>query len=180
MPHRIIQDINRGLVRILDIFFLTSTGPRKDVNQTPNLSPSSTPLTRPSFETVYMKLAWLMSSRSTCSRLQVGTVVTSTDYRKVLAVGYNGNASGLRNSCDSQTPGQCGCLHSEENAIINCDSPRATPKIIFVTHSPCAMCAKRIINLGNVRKVYYSTSYRKTDGLVLLAESRILVEKIDA
>jgi dCMP deaminase len=87
-------------------------------------------------------------------------VITSTDYRKVLAIGYNGNATGLPNTCDRDEPGNCGCLHSEENAVINCDSPRHLEKFVFVTHMPCVLCAKRLINLGNVRRVYFATEYR--------------------
>lgn len=120
---------------------------------------------RPSFEKVYMDFAELISQRSTCARMKVGTVITSTDYRKVLAIGYNGNATGLDNCCDSEEPGNCGCLHSEENAVINCDSPRSTSKYVFVTHLPCKMCAKRIINMGNVKKVVYKNDYRKKDSL---------------
>src|SRR5271157_5122725 len=112
-----------------------------------------------------MRLAEALAERSTCSRLQVGTVITSTDYRRVLAVGYNGNATGLPNQCDRDEPGNCGCLHSEENAVINCDAPRQVEKIVFVTHLPCMMCAKRLINLGNVRRVYYRTDYRLRDSL---------------
>lgn len=125
--------------------------------------------TRPSFEQIYIDFAELISKRSTCKRLQVGTVITTTDFRKVLSIGYNGNASGLANSCDSDEPGNCGCLHSEENAIINCDSPRHIEKIVFVTHLPCLMCAKRLINLGNVKKVIYRNDYRKTDSIDVLS-----------
>lgn len=123
---------------------------------------------RPSFDEVYMQFAETIALRSTCKRLQVGTVITTTDYRKVLAVGYNGNATGLDNSCDRDEPGNCGCLHSEENAVINCDSPRETPKFVYVTHLPCVMCAKRLINLGNVKKVVYKKEYRKKDSLEIL------------
>ena len=130
---------------------------------------------RPSFEDVYMKFADLISRRSTCKRLSVGTVITTTDFRKVLAVGYNGNASGLRNSCDRDEPGNCGCLHSEENAIINCDSPRETKKFVFVTHLPCPACAKRLINLGHVQKVVYRNSYRKTTSLEIFESVGIQV-----
>jgi dCMP deaminase len=126
-----------------------------------------------------MELAKALSQRSTCCRLQVGTIITSTDYRKVLAVGYNGNATGLPNHCDREEPGNCGCLHSEENAVINCDSPRTTDKIVFVTHLPCIQCAKRLINLGNVRKVYYGQEYRIKDSISLLTQVGILVEKLD-
>lgn len=112
--------------------------------------------TRPSFETIYMRLARELAARSTCKRGQVGTVITSTDFRKVLAVGYNGNAAGFPNRCDRDEVGNCGCLHSEENAVINCDSPRYVEKLVFVTILPCVMCAKRLINLGGVRKVYFN------------------------
>ncbi len=130
---------------------------------------------RPSFEEVYMDFALGISRRSTCKRLQVGTVITSTDFRKVLAVGYNGNATGLPNTCDRDEPGNCGCLHSEENAVINCDSPRQVEKFIFVTHIPCLPCAKRIINLGNVRRVIYKEEYRSRDSIPLLIQAGIEV-----
>jgi dCMP deaminase len=124
---------------------------------------------RPSFQEIYLKLAFALSARSTCKRLQVGTVITSTDFRKVLAVGYNGNATGLPNTCDRDEPGNCGCLHSEENAVINCDSPRHVEKLAFVTHLPCVACAKRLINLGNVKAIYYGHDYRIRDSLAVLA-----------
>lgn len=130
---------------------------------------------RLTFEEVYMNFAQLIARRSTCRRLQVGTVITTTDYRKVLAVGYNGNASGLPNTCDRDEPGNCGCLHSEENAVINCDTPRQVEKFVFVTHLPCSACAKRLINLGNVRRVVYRDPYRSDEALEILGKVGIEV-----
>ena len=135
---------------------------------------------RPGFPAIYLDLARTLAQRSTCYRLQVGTVITSTDFRKVLAIGYNGNATGLHNGCDREEPGNCGCLHSEENAVINCDAPRFIEKFVFVTHLPCVQCAKRLINLGNVKKVYYGEDYRIRDSLKLLGEVGIEAEKIDS
>jgi dCMP deaminase len=134
--------------------------------------------TRPTFQAIYLKLAETLSARSTCKRLQVGTVITTTDFRKVLAVGYNGNATGLPNSCDRDEPGNCGCLHSEENAVINCDAPRFLEKFVFVTHLPCVACAKRLINLGNVKAVYYAQDYRIRDSEQLLRSVGIHVEQL--
>lgn len=133
---------------------------------------------RPTFQSIYIDLARTLARRSTCTRLQVGTVITSTDFRKVLAVGYNGNATGLHNGCDREEPGNCGCLHSEENAVINCDSPRHIEKIVFVTHLPCVACAKRLINLGNVKAVYYGESYRIQDSIQVLNSVGIHVEQL--
>lgn len=132
---------------------------------------------RPSFPELYMDLAHKLAERSTCRRLNVGTVITSTDYRKVLAVGYNGNATGLPNGCDRNEPGNCGCLHSEENAVINCDAPRFIPKIAFVTHLPCVACAKRLINMGGIEKIYFASEYRSQESLALFATVGIEVEK---
>jgi dCMP deaminase len=69
-------------------------------------------------------------------------------------------------------------LHSEENAVINCDSPRYVEKIVFVTHLPCVMCAKRLINLGNVRAVYYREEYRSSDALALFEQVGIAVIRL--
>lgn len=134
------------------------------------------PNRRPPFEEIFMDLAKSVSQRSTCARLNVGTAITSVDFRKVLAIGYNGNASGLHNGCDREGSGVCGCLHSENNAIINCDCPRSTEKIVFVTHVPCQMCAKALINLGNVKKVYYANLYRDLTSLTFFDQVGILHE----
>jgi len=138
---------------------------------------STNEITRPTFQYIYMELAHALACRSTCSRLQVGAVITSTDFRKVLSIGYNGNAVGLSNKCDREEPGNCGCLHAEDNAVINCDSPRFVEKIVFVTHLPCLACAKRLINLGNVKAVYYANEYRLSDSIEILEKSRISVVK---
>jgi deoxycytidylate deaminase len=65
-------------------------------------------MSRPSFHDIYMRLACLMSERSTCERtnsaghlMKVGAAIVSADFRRVFAIGYNGNASGLPNQCDS-------------------------------------------------------------------------------
>jgi dCMP deaminase len=135
------------------------------------------PLARPSFETIYMNLAVQLSSRSTCSRLSVGCAIVSTDYRYVFGVGYNGGAAGLSNECESDIPGQCGHLHAEENACINCREERSTPKVVLVTHLPCKMCAKRLVNLGGVKRVLYLNDYRIRDSLEVLHSAGIIISQ---
>ena len=115
---------------------------------------------RPSFQKIYMNLAIDISKRSTCSRRQVGCVISSSDFRRILAVGYNGNASGLPNKCDAPNVSSgCGCIHAEENACISCVEPRSTKKIVFVTVFPCKMCAKIFVQLGGVKQIYYLDDY---------------------
>ena len=125
-------------------------------------------MSRPSFEEIYMRFAEDISERSTCKRRSVGCCITTTDYKRVLSVGYNGNASGLKNGCDKhEAQGNCGCLHAEENAIINCSAGPHIDKIVFSTVLPCIMCAKRIINLGGVKKVIFKHDYRKHDSMYI-------------
>lgn len=135
-------------------------------------------MSRPHFTHIYMRLALMMAQRSTCKRLNVGCVITSPDYRYVYGVGYNGNATGLPNQCDSETPGNCGCLHAEENAVINCMASREQEKVVFTTNLPCPYCAKRLINLGGVVNVYYHTDYRIRTGLELLEAAGIKYEQL--
>jgi len=134
---------------------------------------------RLSFDQIYIKLAKNLSKRSTCSRLKVGAVITSDDYRYVYGLGYNGTGIGLNNACDyPDKPGQCGCLHAECNAIINCNVSRSTPKIVYLTHSPCRNCAKMILNLGNVKRIVYSKDYRDNEGLNTLFGKGIQIQKV--
>jgi len=133
---------------------------------------------RPSFHEIYMEFAVNLSRRSTCRRLAVGCAIVSTDWRYVYGVGYNGNASGLPNDCDSDVPGSCGCIHAETNAVVNCSVPRSTPKIVLVSYLPCVACAKLLINLGGVEKVFYLTDYRVKDSIDLLRTVGIDVEKM--
>ena len=133
---------------------------------------------RPSFEEIYMKFAFELARRSTCKRLSVGCVIVSTDYSRVYGIGYNGNAKGLSNSCESDEPGNCGCLHAEDNALLKTSEGPDVDKIVFVTHQPCAYCAKRMVNKGGVKKVFFSEPYRLRRGLEVLEQTGIEVQQL--
>jgi dCMP deaminase len=124
----------------------------------------------PVFE-VYMRMAEELAKRSTCSRLQVGTVVTDAKLENVVAVGYNGNAKGLPNRCDSTVPGACGCIHSEMNALVKAPGG-LRDKVVFLTDSPCVMCAKLMINSG-VTHVFFRKLYRNPAGVELLTAAGV-------
>ncbi len=132
---------------------------------------------RISFEEIYMKLAIDLSKRSTCSRLKVGAVIVSHDYSRVHGIGYNGNAQGLKNSCDKDEKGNCGCLHAEDNALLKTNGGSEVPKIAFITHQPCSYCAKRMVNKGGILKVYFLEPYRTQEGIEVLKQSGIAVEQ---
>ena len=126
---------------------------------------------------VYMRMAEELAKRSTCARFQVGTVVTDQQLENVLAIGYNGNARGLPNRCDSTVPGSCGCIHSEMNALVKAPGS-VRDKVLFVSASPCVMCAKLIINSG-VTHVFYRHAYRDPSGIELLASAGVIAVLYD-
>jgi dCMP deaminase len=133
-------------------------------------------MTRPLIQEIYMRFAVNLAERSTCTRAKVGAVITSPDFEQVLALGYNGNAKGRPNQCDTAEPGACGCIHAESNALIKCGKQR-TDKVLFTTHTPCVMCAKMIVNSG-FSKVYYNQIYRRVEGWQILMDAKIVTDHI--
>jgi dCMP deaminase len=133
--------------------------------------------TRPPLFEVYMRMAEELAKRSTCRRLSVGTVITDSDLESVIAIGYNGNARGFPNDCDSPTPGACGCIHSEMNALTK--APGLLPnKVVFVTASPCVMCAKLMIQ-ARVSHLYFRNAYRDPSGVEVLRKGGVVVVQYD-
>ena len=129
-------------------------------------------VTRPPLYEVYMRMAEELSKRSTCARLQVGTVITDPQLENVVAIGYNGNVRGFPNRCDSSEPGRCGCIHSEQNALVKAPG-QMRDKVAFVTASPCVSCAKLMVQ-ANVSFVFYREAYRDPAGLDILRQGRVV------
>ena len=131
---------------------------------------------RPTRESLHMQFAMMWASRSLCHRLHVGAVITSPDMRRVLSIGYNGPARGLPHDRCRNTPGNCGCLHAEDNAIAAVDSTIPN-KVLFVTHQPCEQCAQRVIQ-ANITQVYYLETYRSDAGAAVLNLAGIRVSRL--
>lgn len=130
-------------------------------------------VSRPPLYEVYMRMAEELAKRSTCARLQVGTVLADAHLEHVVAIGYNGNARGFPNRCDSTEPGKCGCIHSEMNALVK--SPGDLPdKVAFVTASPCIMCAKLMVQ-AKVSHLFYREPYRDAGGLEVLERAGVVI-----
>jgi dCMP deaminase len=120
---------------------------------------------RISKDEMFMRMAEVAALRSTCLRLSVGAIITNWDQTTVVSLGYNGNARGLDNGCDTTTPGACGCIHAELNALLK--APYGPSLRLYTTHSPCQACAKLVLN-SSVKQVYYRIAYRSLAGLNLL------------
>ena len=115
-----------------------------------------------------------IDKRSIDPRFKVGAVIVTEDNTQVLSIGYNGDQAGGSNEVESLEPGQSGCIHAEINALIKLDYNNPKKKKMYVTLSPCKMCAKAIIN-ANINEVIYLEKYRDESGILLLVDSNIEV-----
>jgi len=155
-------------------------------------------MTRPSTDHVLMTNAITWSHRSTCTRAQVGCVI-SRDGR-TLATGYNGAPAGMahcdhtcdcrrmnyerhpnypfrahRPDCRSELP--CtNVVHSEANALAFAAKYGVATggASIHTTRVPCMTCAGLLINAGIIRVVWLE-KHRDMTGWARLAEAGLEV-----
>ena len=129
------------------------------------------------FDHAYLEMAEVWSRNSYCKRRKVGVLLVKD--RTIISDGYNGTPSGFENICEDENGAtKPYVLHAEANAITKVaksgnSSEGAT---LFVTASPCAECAKLIIQAG-IRRVVYRDAYRLTDGIDLLKRAGIEIEQ---
>ncbi|WP_041423941.1 deoxycytidylate deaminase [Thermosediminibacter oceani] len=139
---------------------------------------------RPSWDDYFMEIAGVVAKRSTCLRRSVGAVVVLE--KRILTTGYNGAPTGLSHCGDVGClreklripPGErhelCRGLHAEQNAIIQAAIWGTSIKgaTIYVTHQPCALCAKMLINAG-IRRIVFKGEYPDNLALELLSEAGV-------
>jgi len=147
--------------------------------------------TRPSWDEYFIKIAALVSERSTCLRHHVGAIIVKD--RRILTTGYNGAPAGtkdclelgcLRNQLNIPSGERheiCRAIHAEQNAIIQAakhgeDVSNAT---LYCTHTPCIICAKMMINAG-IKKIVTYGNYPDIGGVrELLKEAGVELIIVD-
>lgn len=132
---------------------------------------------RPSWDAIWMTLATNVSMRSYDPKLKVGAVCVTRDNESVLSIGYNGDEKGGENKRDSLEPGGSNLIHAEVNAIAKMNYTDPREKKIYLTHSPCPVCARLLINAG-IKEVFYKTEFRDKKGLQILEKRDIMVKKL--
>jgi len=133
---------------------------------------------RPDWNSIWSNFVLNIAKRSSDPKFQVGAVIVTDDNTQVLALGYNGDHKGGPNKRDSMDHGQSGFIHAEINALIKMDYNNPKNKKMYLTHSPCPVCAKAIIN-ANIKEVFYIDSYVNTTGIKILKDSNIKVLKLN-
>lgn len=133
-------------------------------------------MTRPTWKEIWMNVAELMAQRSHHPTFKVGAIVTSADNTQILSVGYNGNEAGGENEPESCEPGMSELIHAEINCLLKLDYNNPKEKTMFLTLSPCPLCAKAIVNSG-IKHVIYKEEYRNLKGLEILRQAQVKVER---
>lgn len=138
---------------------------------------------RPNWDHYFMDFAKLTATRSTCLRRQVGAVIVKDKH--IIATGYNGAPKGLSHCAElggclreelkvpsGQRHELCRALHAEQNAIIQAATLGQSIEgaDIYVTHQPCSICAKMIINAG-ISRIIVNEGYPDEMAMEILKEA---------
>lgn len=133
----------------------------------------------------FMKIAYVVSERSTCLRRKVGAVIVKD--RHILTTGYNGAPAGVKDCLEIGTclrdelkieSGKdkhiCRAVHSEQNAIIQGAKFGVELKgaTLYCTHNTCIICARMIINAG-IKRVVTCATRHESDFEALFNEAGI-------
>ena len=133
---------------------------------------------RPDWDTIWIEFAQNIARRSIDPKHKVGAVIVTKDNTQVLALGYNGDHKGGPNTRDSMRHGHSGLIHAEINALIKCDFNNPKPKKMYLTHAPCPVCAKCIVNSG-IEQVLYINDYEPDmTGVEILRSCDVSVVKL--
>jgi dCMP deaminase len=143
---------------------------------------------RPSWDDYFMQAAFLVSKRSTCLRRRVGAVLVKN--KRILATGYNGAPSGIRH-CEAvgcmrermrvpsgQRHELCRGLHAEQNVILQAalHGVSVQESYMYITHTPCSICAKMLINAG-IKEIIISDVYPDKMAMGFLKEAKIKIRR---
>ncbi len=138
---------------------------------------------RPSWDEYFMEAAELASTRSSCLRRHVGAVIVKD--KRIIATGYNGAPAGLAHCGElggclreklgvpsGQRHELCRAVHAEQNAIIQAAAMGISIEgaNMYITHQPCSVCAKMIINAG-IDKIIVKEGYPDEMAIELLHEA---------
>ena len=147
-------------------------------------------MNRPSWDEYFMQMAELTAKRSTCLRRQVGAIIVKDKH--IIAPGYNGAPKGLPH-CDElggcyreklgipsgERHELCRALHAEQNAIIQAATLGQSIEgaTIYVTHQPCIICAKMIINAG-ITRIVVRSGYPDKMSEEMVKEANLKIEML--
>jgi dCMP deaminase len=128
----------------------------------------------------YLTICETWSQLSNARRKKVGCIIVKGG--SIISDGYNGTPKGFDNCCEIEYNGNLKTknevLHAESNAITKLakSTQSSINSTMYITISPCIECAKLIIQAG-ISRVVYKDFYKNSDGINLLKQANIKIEK---
>lgn len=139
---------------------------------------------RPSFDEIFMEIAYAWAKRATCLRRRVGAVIAKE--KQQLTAGYNGAPRGVPHCAElggclreklkipsGQRHEICRGTHAEQNAITQAAKFGISIEgsTLYCNCFPCVICAKMILNAG-IATVVYDSDYDDPLSKELLAQQK--------
>jgi dCMP deaminase len=118
-----------------------------------------------------------IASLSESSRLKVGAIAVKKNFQRD-CFGYNGTISNAPINDQTGTeeeslkPGLSGFVHAEMNLIAKFREHDPENYVVMLTHSPCSVCAKLLIN-AEFENIFWLEDYRDTSHIDKLFEGRV-------
>ena len=139
----------------------------------------------------FMELTEVIATWSSCYRQnrQVGAIIVQD--KRIVATGYNGAPEGVTTCVEKQQCLRdlkgiksgtmqeiCYAVHAEQNAVTQAARLGVSVKgaTIYVTHQPCVLCAKILINSG-IKRIVFKHGYPDEFSLEILKEAGIELVK---
>ncbi len=135
---------------------------------------------RPNWDEYFIMMAYIISKRSTCHKINVGCVLTKNN--RIIATGYNGHIAGCPHDSIIKDEHEMATIHAETNTIASaCKYGIALEgAIAYITHFPCINCTKNLIASG-IKTIVYAEDYNNDEiAITLLNLAKIIVVKFNA
>lgn len=135
---------------------------------------------RPNRSELFLQVARLFATRSTCTRGQVGVVAVQGG--RIVATGYNGSPPKAPHctdlECDMSAGEEAGCqraIHAEANMVAWAARHGASLEgaVVYSTHSACLRCAQLLVSAG-ISQFVFIEDYRAAR-LDIFAEGGVMV-----
>lgn len=151
---------------------------------------------RKDWDTYFMDIAFMASTRSRCPRRHVGAVLVQG--KKLLGTAYNGAPMGVpdcsedgcmiieafetvsRENGEQETVKKQRCIrtiHAEQNLLLFTDRIDREGSVVYVTDEPCWTCANMLANSGIVEIVYHRPYWKDHDKVTALMSQRGIVHR---
>jgi dCMP deaminase len=133
---------------------------------------------RPGWDEYFMQIAHTVSTRATCPRASVGSVLVRA--HRILTTGYNGAPRGVAHCTEvgcTLVDGHClRATHAEANAVVQAALHGVSlhQATAYSTHQPCVNCSKLLISAG-ITRIVYDQPYPDAVASQLLAEAGVAV-----